>query len=61
MSMLKRNMEETREESKVNFQRLSEMVEDVMCILKNIEKGYEGNKDFVNGDRVGRRKEINEE
>ncbi|WVY94952.1 hypothetical protein V8G54_034040 [Vigna mungo] len=46
MSMLERTMEETREESEDNFQRLSEMMEDVMRKLKNIEKG----KGSVNGE-----------
>lgn len=32
-----------------------------MSRLKNIEKGSRGCKDSVNGDKVGRRKEIDEE
>lgn len=37
------------------------MIEDVMRRLKNIKRGCEGSKGFVNGDRVGRREDIDDE
>ncbi|WVY94774.1 hypothetical protein V8G54_033862 [Vigna mungo] len=55
-----RAIEEMREESGVNFQRLSDM-EDVMRRRKNIERGSEGSRGSVNRDKVGRREEIDDE
>ncbi|WVY96710.1 hypothetical protein V8G54_028861 [Vigna mungo] len=60
VSTLERAIEEMKEESRANFQRLGDRMEDVMRRLKNMEKGSEGSKDSLNGDRVGRREEVDE-
>lgn len=37
------------------------MMEELMRRMKNLERDFEGSKGFVNGDRVGKRDEIDEE
>lgn len=61
VSTLERAFEENREETRANFQRFGDMIEDILRRLKNMERESVESKGSVYGDRVGRSEEVEEE
>lgn len=54
-------IEKIREKYQANFQRLGDMMEDVLCRMKNMERGSEGSEGSVYGNRLGKTEDTEEE